>query len=200
MELTSEQVHWGFGGVLIAASIPLILKAAGRIRWSALDYLVPSLLGLMGIELLLDPLVHGTAAPGGYAVESAQHFLLGALLIGTSLAELVRVKRGAEGVAWRLPLVGALLVAAGVFIFHAQHDSDVPMMLLMIQHRFIGATFAVMALAVFIDAAKVPSGGGHALAFALLTLLLGIELVSYTEGNMLFGGKMEMPSSMGSMP
>lgn len=187
MELTSEQVHWIFGGVLIAASLLLILRATGKVRWRSLDYLVPSLLALMGIELVLDPLVHGAAAPGGYAQETSQHLILGLLLIGTSMAELIRIRRGTEKLAWRLPLAAALLVAAGVFLFHAQHDSEVPMLFLMTQHRMIGATLAVMAFAVLVDRSDPLRTGARSLGFALLTFLLGAELMIYTEGNSLFG-------------
>lgn len=173
--------------MLIAASIALILRASGRVRWPALDYLVPSLLALTGGQLLLDPFIHGAAAPSGYAQETAQHLILGLLLIATSLAELVRIRRGAEGLAWHLPLAAALLVAAGMFLFHAQHDSEVPMLLLMTQHRMIGATLAVMAAAILLDRSDPLRTGTRSLGFALLTFLLGAELMIYTEGNSLFG-------------
>lgn len=199
MGLTSEQVHWIFGGVLIAASVPLILRAIGKVQWRSLDYLVPSLLALMGVELVLDPLVHGAAAPSGYAQETAQHLILGLMLIGTSLAELVRTRRGAEGLAWRLPLGGALLVAAGVFLFHAQHDSKVPMLLLMTQHRMIGATLVVMAVAVLVDQSDPLRTGVRSLGFALLTFLLGAELMIYSEGNSLFGNGGMAHDAMGAM-
>ena len=196
MGLTSEQVHWIVGGVLIAASALLILRAIGKIQWPSLDYLVPSLLALLGLQLALDPLIHGAAAPGGYAQETAQHLFLGLLLIATSLAELIRIRRGAEGLARRLPLAAALLIAAGMFLFHAQHDSDVPMLLLMTQHRMIGATLAVMAAIVLLDRSDPLRAGTRSLGFALLTFLLGAELMIYTEGNSLFG---DQPMDHGAM-
>lgn len=191
MGLTSEQVHWLFGGVLAGASILLILRDAGRIDWRSLDYLVPALLALLGIELLLDPLVHGDAAPTNYGMETAQHFALGILLVATSGAELVRVRRGGEGLAWRLPLAFALLIAAANFIFHAQHDSAAPMILLMTQHRMIGATLGVAALAVLVGRRDVRSRLHHP-AFPLLMLLLGAQLLIYTEGNSLIPGGTSM--------
>ena len=200
MELTSEQVHWIVGGVLIAASILLILRASAKAQWPALDYLVPLFLALTGVQLALDPLVHGGAAPSSYSQETAQHLILGLLLIGTSVAELVRVRRGAEGLVWRLPLAAALLVAAGLFLFHAQHDSAVPMLLLMTQHRMIGATLAVMAVAVLIDRSDPSRAGARSLGFAFLALLLGAELVIYTEGGSLLGNGGMDHGMTGAMP
>lgn len=183
MELTSEQVHWIFGGVLVVAAALLALRDVKRLDWPKLDYLLPGLLALFGIEMLLDPLVHGSAAPGNYEAETAQHFTLGILLIATSVAELFRVARGWQGLAARLPLAGALVAAAGTFLFHAQHDSAAPMILLVTQHRMIGATLAVAALAVIIGQ-RNGRAGAHPPALAMLLLLLGAQLLVYTEGGM----------------
>lgn len=190
MGLTSEQVHWIFGGVLIATTLVLILRDVGKIRARWVDYLVPALLAAFGLEMLLDPLVHGDAAPANYAAETAQHFMLGLLLIGASGAELFRTLRNGEGIAWRLPLAVALALAAAAFWLHAQHDSDAPMILLVTQHRMIAATLAVAAVAALIgfcdrrDSRQPP-------ALAFLALLLGLQLLIYTEGGSLFGGAWE---------
>lgn len=187
MGLTSEQVHWIFGAALAAGATILILRAMGRISGQWVDFLVPTLLGLFGVELLLDPLVHGTAAPGGYAKETAQHFALGGVLIAAAVAELVRVRRQADSFLWRLPLAAALMIAAGVFIFHAQHDANVSMLLMMTQHRVIGATLLTAALAEFLHASDEAGTARRSLAFPLLILLLGAEFLIYTEGGSLFG-------------
>lgn len=197
MGLTSEQVHWIFGATMMAGATILILRAMGRIQGRWVDFLVPSLLGLFGVELLLDPLVHGIAAPGGYAKETAQHFALGGLLIAAAAAELVRVWRRENGFLWSLPLAGALLIAAGVFIFHAQHDSDVPMLLLMTQHRVIGATLMVAALAILLTSSEEAGTARRSLAFPLLMLLLGAEFLIYTEGGSVFGPASSSVSSHG---
>lgn len=76
--------------MLIATTLVLILRDVGKIRARWVDYLVPALLAAFGLEMLLDPLVHGDAAPANYAAETAQHFMLGLLLIGASGAELFR--------------------------------------------------------------------------------------------------------------
>lgn len=187
MGLTSEQVHWIFGGLLIAVSAVLILRDTGRIKARWVDYLLPALLAAFGLEMLLDPLVHGDAAPANYEAETSQHFLLGLLLIGASVAEFIRTRRGGEGFAWRLPLASALAVAAVAFGMHAQHGSDAPMILLVTQHRMIAATLAVAALAALIDFSdRRETRRSPALAF--LAILLGLQLLIYTEGGSLFGG------------
>jgi len=187
MGLTSEQVHWIFGSVLVAAAALMLVAAWRKASWRGLDYVIPVLLMLMGAELILDPWVHGSAAPAGYASETRQHALLGGLLIATSLIELVRVRRGSATVVWRVPLAAALLIAAGLFFFHAQHDSNAPMALLMIQHRMIGATLGVMALAALLDGKSESAESPGRTALALLVMLLGLQLLIYTEGSAAMG-------------
>lgn len=186
MGLTSEEVHWIFGLVLMAAAMLLLLRSLGRLRGRWVDYLIPGLLALFGVELFIDPLVHGAAAPEGYAREMTQHFVLGTLLVTAAAAELMRVLRKGEGLMWRLPLAAALLLSAGVFVFHAQHDANVPMLLLLTQHRMIGATMFVAALAVLFGH-TAGEDDKRSLAFPLLMLLLGAEFAIYTEGGSLFG-------------
>jgi uncharacterized membrane protein HdeD (DUF308 family) len=194
MNLTSEQVHWIYGGALTASALLLMLRESGRLKARWLDYVTPTLLLAFGVELLLDPLVHGSAAPADYAAETAQHFVLGLFLIATGAAEIVRLRRGGEGWKWRLPLAAALMIGAGIFAFHAQHDSNVPMILLQAQHRVIAATLALASL-VFLLAP--PGARGRApSAFSALLLLLGLEFLLYTEGNFLVG----MPMAAHEMP
>ena len=186
MNLTSEQVHWIFGAVLLVVTALLILRDIGKIRLRWVDYLVPALLAAFGIEMLLDPLVHGAAAPANYAAETAEHFALGLLLIGAAAAEFVRTWRRGEGFLWRLPLAAAAAIAAVSFWGHAQHDSSAPMILLVTQHRMIAVTLAVAALAALIG---FPEGrqARQPPAFAFLMILLGLQLLVYTEGGSLFG-------------
>lgn len=191
MNLTSEQVHWIFGTVLLVTTAVLILRGVGKIRVRWVDYLVPALLAAFGTEMLLDPLVHGTAAPANYAAETAQHLALGLLLIAASAAEFVRTWRDGKGFVWRLPLAGALAVAAAAFWLHAQHDSAAPMILLVTQHRMIAVTLAVAAMAALVGfPAERQARQPPALAF--LAMLLGLQLLVYTEGGSLFGTSWEM--------
>ena len=186
MNLTSEQVHWIFGAVLLAVTGVLILRDIGKVRARWIDYLVPVLLAAFGMEMLLDPLVHGDAAPGNYGAETAQHFTLGLLLIGAAAAELIRTWRRGEGFLWRLPLAAAAAIAAIAFWVHAQHDSSAPMILLVTQHRMIAVTLAVSAAAALIG---FPEGREtrQPPALAFLMVLLALQLLVYTEGGSLFG-------------
>lgn len=186
MGLTSEQVHWIFGAVLLVTTAVLILRDVGKIRMRWVDYLVPALLAAFGTEMLLDPLVHGDAAPGNYAAETAQHFALGLLLIGAAAAEFIRTLRRGEGFLWRLPLAAAAAIAAVAFWVHAQHDSSAPMILLVTQHRMIAVTLAVTAVAALTG---LPEGreSRHPPALAFLMVLLGLQLLVYTEGGSWFG-------------
>lgn len=195
MNLTSEQVHWIFGALLLAVAAVLMLRDTDQLHGRWLDYLVPGLLTAFGLEMLFDPLVHGAAGPANYAVETAQHFVLGLLLLGAAAAEFIRTYRNGEGLLWRLPLAVALAVAAAAFWVHAQHDSDAPMILLVTQHRMIAATLAVASIA-----ALVGFGDGRTSrqppALAFLAILLALELLVYTEGGSLFGTPWTGPMHM----
>ena len=197
MNLTSEQVHWIFGGVLLAVTAVLILRDTGRIRARCLDYLVPGLLLAFGIEMLFDPLVHGTSAPANYSAETAQHFALGLLLIGAAAAEFARTWRRGEGFLWRLPLAAAAAIAAVAFWAHAQHDSSAPMILLVTQHRMIAVTLAVSAVAALFG---FPEGreSRQPPALAFLMILLGLQLLVYTEGGSIFGTPWAAPMQHGA--
>ena len=197
MNLTSEQMHWIFGGALIVTTIVLILRDLGRIRGLSIDYLLPGLLAAFGLEMLFDPLVHGSAVPSNYSAETAQHFILGLLLIAAAAAEAVRTLRGGTGFAWRLPLASALAIAAAAFWFHAQHDSNAPMILLVTQHRMIAATLAVSAVAALVGLPD-PREGRQPPALAFLALLLALQLLLYTEGGSLFGTPWAQPMQMGA--
>jgi hypothetical protein len=187
MDLTSEQVHWIYGAVLVSAAVLLIARESRRLEAGWLDYVTPTLLLLFGLELVVDPLVHGAASPTNYGRETAQHFALGLLLIASAGAEIVRVWRRGEGWPWRLPFAATLMLAAAAFAFHAQHDSSAPMILLTAQHRVIAATLALASLT-FLFA---PPGSVRApSAFSVLIVLLGLELLLYTEGNTVFGEQM----------
>lgn len=197
MNLTSEQVHWAFGAVLLVVTVVLILRDAGKIRVRWVDYLVPALLAAFGLEMLFDPLVHGAAAPTNYAAETAQHFALGVLLVGAAVAELFRTWRRGEGFRWRLPLAAAAAIAAVMFWAHAQHDSNAPMILLVTQHRMIAVTLAVSAVAALIGLPEAREARQPP-ALAFLMVLLGLQLLVYTEGGSLFGSPWATPMSHGA--
>ncbi len=185
MGLTSEQVHWLYGGALVVFALLALLRARDLLagRWP--DFLISIALLVVGAALILDPLVHGDAVPGNYGSETAQHLALGLLFVLAASLELYRTATRRRAFAWRLPLVFALAVAALMFALHAQHDAEAPMLLPVAQHRMIAATLLVLALAVLIAPAEADRERSQAVP--LLMLVLGIQFLVYTEGRSLFG-------------
>lgn len=184
MNLTSEQVHWIAGVVLIVTAALLLLRSVAVLQGRWLDYVVPAVLVLFAAELALDPLVHGKAMPANYAGEMSQHFIMSAVLAVAAAGELLRVATGQRSFAWRLPMMAALGLAAAIFALHAQHDAPAPMLLLVTQHRMIAATLAAAALAVLLAGRRDAAARDRAApAFPLLMLVLGLQLLLYTEGS-----------------
>ena len=189
MSMTSEQVHWLFGAGLVIFALAMLLHAERGIRSRWPEFLVAAALLVFGLALIFDPLLHGAAAPRDYAAETAQHIGLGLLLLAGSGAEFYRIARRRRGLVWRLPICLILLAASAAFFTHAQHGADVPLLLLVTQHRFIGATLLVMAIGGLLSSDK--REGAPSPAPGLLTLLLGLELLLYTEGRSLLGNPHE---------
>lgn len=187
--MTSEQVHWLYGALLAAFSVPMLLHARGVItsRWP--EFTIGAALLLFGLGLIFDPFLHGAAGPGDYAAETAQHLTLGIVLLLGSGFELFRAATRRQTFLWRAPLVLALLAASLTFLVHAQHEAGVSMLLLVTQHRFIAATLLVLAAAVLLE--PVGDARTRGIALPLLTLVLGLELLVYTEGDSLFGVPVE---------
>lgn len=182
-------MHWIFGAALIVTAVLLLLRVRAILKGGWTDYIVPSALAIFGIEFALDPLVHGEAVPQNYAAEMSQHLLISVVLVLASAAEFLRLAQSRRSFAWRLPLVTALAVTAGIFMLHAQHDAPAGMLLLMTQHRMIGSTLAVTALAALLDAMPATEQDEvRSTALPLLILVLGVQLLFYTEGSNLFGG------------
>lgn len=185
MGLTSEQVHWLYGAALAAMALAMLFHVRGLIagRWP--EFLIGGALLAVGLALVLDPFLHGDAAPANYAAETAQHLVLGLVLMAASALELYRARKDLRGRLWRLPLALALIFAGLTFLLHAQHDSPAPMLLLVTQHRIIAATLLVLVAAILL----APPGRARdqGIAAPLLTLLLGLELLIYSEGDSLLG-------------
>lgn len=179
MSLTSEQVHWVYGAVLIAAAAPLILAAQGKLGGRWLDFIPFAALAAAGLELAVDPLVHGAALPEAYGAEMGQHYALSAaLLVGAGL-EFWRVRGAKTAWLWRTPVAATLALGAALFAFHAQHGDPAGALLLTTQHRMFAAVLGAAAFAFLVqDASKT----ARPLAFPLLILVLGLQLLAYREG------------------
>jgi hypothetical protein len=196
MGMTSEQVHWLYGALLAGFSVPMLLHARGIVKARWPEFTIGMGLLLFGLGLIFDPFLHGGAGPGDYAAETAQHLTLGIVLLLGSGFELFRAATRRQTFLWRAPLVLALLAASLTFLVHAQHEAGVSMLLLVTQHRFIAATLLVLASAVLL--APVGDARARGVAIPLLTLLLGLELLVYTEGDSPFGVPMETHQQAGA--
>ena len=183
MGLSSEQVHWLYGAVLALLALPMLLHARGVIKSRWPEFIIGAALLVFGVGLIFDPFLHGAAAPGDYAAETAQHLALGLLLTLGATLELFRTATRRKSPLWRLPVALTLTGASLTFLLHAQHEASVSMLLLLTEHRFIGVTLIVLALATLL----APSDPQMRGATPLLTLLLGFELLVYTEGRSPFG-------------
>lgn len=186
MKLTSEQVHWVFGAVLSVLPIPLILNELVVIdgRWPS--FIVPIALFAIGLALILDPLIHGRAAPTEYAHETVQHLVLGAMALAVGGVETARALGGLESSAWALALPLGLVIAGLLFFFHAQHQAGVPVLLLVIQHRIMGVILTVAGVTKAV--AEMSQAPALRAGWLLLVLVLGLQLLLYTEGGSLLGG------------
>lgn len=185
MDLTSEQVHWLYGAALSAFGLLLVLHVQGRIGGHWPEYAYGGALLLAGTGLLADRWLHGTGSPAGAGSESAQHLALGLGLVLCAGGEIGRVATRRMSRPWRAPLAVALAAAGLTFLLHAQHAAAVPMLMLVVQHRFIAATLFVLAAAVLL--APVGTVRLQGLAVPLLALLLGLQFLVYSEGSSLFG-------------
>lgn len=182
MGLTSEQVHWIAGGVIALIALLVLLHEQGVVTRTWPRYLLPGGLLLWGVEAIIDPLIHGSATPGNYGAEAAQHALMGGLMLVMGGVELARAR---EWVTWRgagLVFPAGLLVIAALFLFHAQHDSAVPMLVLVAQHRAMGLTLGLAAILRALSELRHPRADAFRLASVVLLLLVGLLFLGYTEG------------------
>jgi heme A synthase len=175
-------------GGLVAVLALLLLWAetrGERPRWAR--FLIPAFLLLSGLQAVFDPLLHGEAGPGGYELETAQHLVIGLVLLGIGSIEGLRaVGRLQHTVfAWALP-AGIAYVGISLLL-HAQRDADVPMILLVAQHRVHGATLLVAAVALALAALNRSASNPFRTAAFTALLLFGLEFMLYTEGSLLSG-------------
>ena len=180
MGLTSEQVHWLGGACFVLVALLLLAHAVApaRVRWA--PWLLPALLVGYALESALDPLIHGAAMPRGYAAETAQHLVQGGAMLLAGVVEWARLRGRLRGRAWGLATPAALLVLAGVFLVHAQHDASVPPAVLTVQHRAFAATLAVTALA-RAATALAPTVTVLRAGWLFPLLAFGLQMLAYTE-------------------
>ena len=183
MGLTSEQVHWIYGGTIAAAAVVLLASEMMARQRAWARWIVPVLLIVAGLALVFDPLLHGPAAPAGYEHETRQHLLRGLGLFAVGVIEAMMAGGRLTARAARLALPVALAAAGLLFVFHAQHVTAGPAILLITQHRILGVTLLLVAA----TKAAGDLGGTFSrtlgAAWLVLLLVVGAELLLYREGH-----------------
>ena len=186
--LSSETVHKIYGAAILATSVTLLAEESGAFTLDELRFAPPGLTMAAGGLLMIDPLLHGRAAPANYRQETRQHLLLGGAMLVAGSVDLAAEADWLDHWTWSLVLPAGLLAASGSFFFHAQHGDPAQHELLTTQHRLLGATLAVAALTKAL--AAVPSHTddearwpGMESAWLVTAGLAGIQLLLYTEGN-----------------
>ena len=181
MGLTSEQAHWIVGAELCALALTLLLYEMRVWPARALRYALGVTLLLLAAEGALSPAIEGALSPERFDSATAQHLLLAALCVVVGLVELWRAKRAVEGGGSQMVLPVGLLATGAVFVFHAQHHSAAPRVLLTVQHRILGASLAVGAVTRGAAGLPLPAARSFRTAWLVALFLAGVQLLLYTE-------------------
>lgn len=195
MELTSEQVHWIDGAIVIAVTFFLLVSELRPFTFSWNRFLIPAGLLIFGIGLFFDPLFHGYNFLDTFGGEIRQHIWFGSVVLIAALIETAKAFGWLETNFWNIVFpVGLVLLGAG-FFFHAQHSADGSALLLLTQHRIMGITLILAGIAKAIAEFGGKEKEKFNLAWIVLLLLFGFELLLYTEGSPIFGNS-AMPHLM----
>lgn len=187
MQLSSEQIHWIDGALVVLFSVALIALEMRRHSFNWTKFFVPAGLLILAAGLIFDPLFHGSAVTESFEREIGQHFWLGLILTPAAAIETGLAFGLLRGKFWRMILPLALTLVGAGFFFHAQHQADASAMLLMTQHRIMGATLALAGATKAVNEFVTDENKEFKLVWLFLLLLFGIELLLYTEGNSIFG-------------
>jgi putative copper resistance protein D len=113
--------------------------------------------------------------------ETVQHKLYAILLLSVGTIELLRRTDKVKHMAWGLPLPVFALIG-GVMLFLHSHGAHPSAHKIAIHHAVMGTTALVAGLCKIIAGVKKQEGRSPwALAWASLVLLIGVELLVYTE-------------------
>lgn len=187
MRLSSEQVHWINGALIVIFSLASIALETRRRDSKSIKFFVPAGVFVLAAGLVFDPLFHGRSVTESFQREIRQHFWLGVILTPAAAVETGLAFGLLRGKLWRMILPLALVLVGAGFFFHAQHQADVPALLSLTQHRIMGATLALTGITKAINEFGAGENKEFKLVWLFLLLLFGLELILYTEGNSIFG-------------
>ena len=113
--------------------------------------------------------------------ETVQHKLYAILLLGVSTVEFLRRMGRTGHMAWGMPLPVFALIG-GVMLFLHSHGTHPSAHKIAIHHAVMGTTAILAGLCKITAGTKPQEGRSHwGIAWAALVLLIGIELLVYTE-------------------
>ena len=113
--------------------------------------------------------------------ETVQHKLYAILLLSVGAIEFLRRTGRATHMAWGMPLPVFALIG-GVMLFLHSHGTHPSAHKIAIHHAVMGTTALLAGLCKIIAGAKPqPGRSPWGLAWAALVLLIGVELLVYTE-------------------
>jgi hypothetical protein len=186
--LSSEAVHKIYGAAILTTSATLLAEESGAFTLEEVRFALPGLTMAAGGLLMIDPLLHGRAAPSNYRQETRQHLLLGGAMLVAGSVDFAAEAAWLDHWSWGLVLPAGLLAASGSFFFHAQHGDPAQHELMTTQHRLLGATLAVAAVtkalaAVPSETDDEPRWPGMQSAWMIAAGLAGIQLLLYSEGD-----------------
>jgi hypothetical protein len=181
MNLTSEHVHWLGGAAVVIVATALLLREAAILSAAWIAWLLPIFFALYGVESLVDPWVHGAAAPANYGAETTQHVVQGSAMLVAGVIEGLVLRGTLTTRAWSAAIPIALAVVAVVFLIHAHHTAPVSALVIKVQHRAFALTLLLAAGVRML--AMMPGDAARRLApgWLFLFLLFGLEMLTYTE-------------------
>ena len=113
--------------------------------------------------------------------ETVQHKLYAVLLLSVGTIEMLRRTEKVKHMAWGMPLPVFALIG-GVMLFLHSHGTHPSAHTIAIHHTVMGTTALVAGLCKIIAGTKPQTGRSPwALAWSVLVLLIGVELLLYTE-------------------
>lgn len=113
--------------------------------------------------------------------ETVQHKVYAILLLGVGAIEFLRRTRKVTHMAWGMPLPVFALIG-GVMLFLHSHGTHPSAHKIAIHHAVMGTTALLAGTCKIIAGAKRQEGHSPwGIAWAVLVLLIGVELLVYTE-------------------